>query len=101
MTNKKFTEKEEMVIKAIMAESNFNFDKIDVTKSWNEQRFESCVYYAFADVKDYGCGMSKQQTRAIFGSLVKKGCIWISKDEDVEWITIGEEEFNNIREYLG
>lgn len=98
------TEKEKMVLKSIMAESNFNMCEIDITKSWNEQKLESDTFWAFADVKDYGCGMNKAQVRGIFGSLVKKGLINIYDEDDgffkVYWLTINEENFNKIKECL-
>ena len=96
------TEKEEKVLREIIAESNFNFCSLDITKSWEEQRLEDPdKFWAFADVKDYGCGMDKAQTRAIFGSLQKKGLITVSKDDGCTWITINEKQFNNIRKVLG
>lgn len=100
MANTKLTEKEEMVIRAIIAESNFNCNKLDITKSWEEQRLEGEMFWAFADVKDYGCGMGKQETRGVFGSLVKKGCMDVCDDDSCTWITIDEKQFNRIREYL-
>lgn len=107
MTNTRLTEKEEMVLRSIMEESNFNCDSVDIMKSWNEQRLENREeYWAFADVKDYGCGMEKQQVRAIFGSLQRKGLITLTFEKgefgmaSVTWLTIDEEQFNRIREYL-
>lgn len=101
MTDARLTEKEEMVLRAIIAKSNFNFNKLDITKSWEEQRLEDPDnFWAFADVKDYGCGMDKQATRGVFGSLVKKGCMSISDNDGCTWIGIDEEEFGRIREYL-
>lgn len=101
MTKTKLTEKEEMVIRSIMEESNFNFNSLDITKSWEEQSLEDPDnFWAFADVKDYGCGMGKQETRGVFGSLVKKGCMDVCDDDSCTWITIDEEQFNRIREYL-
>ncbi len=100
LENKRFTEKESMVIKAIISHSNFNSSSLDLSLSWDEQRLEDCDHYwCFADVKDYGCGMSKQETRGVFGSLSKKNCIQIVDDEDV-WIAIDENNFNIIKEYL-
>lgn len=104
-SSKKLTEKEEKVLRAIIAESNFNMCTLDVTKSWEEQILEGDIFSAFADVDDYGCGMSKAQTRAIFGSLVKKNLICITDDDNGEniayWITIDEEQFNNIKKMIG
>lgn len=97
----KLTEKEEMVLKAIIAESNFNCCSLDLSKSWEEQNLENFTFWAFADVKDYGCGMSKTQTRAIFGSLSKKHMICLSEDGPDTWIIIEEDEFNNIKKVLG
>lgn len=96
------TEKEEKVLRAIIAESNFNCNTLDISKSWNEQVLEDPeIFWAFADVKSYGCGMDKAQTRAIFGSLQKKGFIMVTKDDGCTWLTINEEQFNNIRKVLG
>ena len=101
MANEKLTltEKEEMVLKAIIKESNFDSTRLDITKSWEEQRVRD-YFWAFADTKDYGCGMSKQTVRGIFGSLVKKGLISLSDDDDITWIVIGKEEFENIKACL-
>lgn len=100
------TEKEEKVLRAIIAESNFNFNTVDLTKNWDEQVFESGHYEAFADTKDYGCGLSKEAARGVFGSLLKKGLISLAEDEDgngrpLTWIIIDEEEFNKIKKVLG
>ena len=101
MTKEKLTltEKEEMVLKAIIKESNFDSTRLDITKSWEEQSVRD-YFWAFADTKDYGCGMNKQTVRGIFGSLVKKGLISLSDDDDVTWIVIGKEEFENIKACL-
>lgn len=97
----KVTEKEEMVLREILSGSNFNGDVVDITKSWEEQRFEDPhAFWAFADVKDYGCGMGKQAVRGVFGSLMKKGLIDMMDDEDVEWIIINKKCFDKIRESL-
>ncbi len=96
------TEKEEKVLRVIIAKSNFNCNSLDVSKSWEEQRLEDPeAFWAFADVKDYGCGMNKAQTRAIFGSLQKKGLIMVAKDDGCTWIVIREENFNSIKKVLG
>lgn len=103
---KGITEKEEKVLRAIIAESNFNFNKVDLTKSWDEQVFESGYFEAFADTRDYGCGLSKQASRGVFGNLSKKGLITLSEDENgdgspLTWIIINEKNFNNIKKVLG
>lgn len=100
------SEKEEKVLRAIIAESNFNMCKVDLTKSWDEQVFESGYYEAFADTKDYGCGLSKGAARGVFGSLSKKGLIELAEGEGGDgkpftWIIIKEEEFNKIKKVLG
>lgn len=105
-SSERLTEKEEKVLRAIIKESNFNINSLDITKSWNEQILEDPeTFWAFADVNDYGCGMSKAQTRAIFGSLVKKNLISITEDDNgenvVSWITIDEKQFNSIKAMLG
>ena len=95
------TDKEQAVLEAIMSKSNFNYDSIELDKSWEEQKLEDGeTFWAFADTKDYGCGMDKQAVRGIFGSLEKKGLIMIVK-EDVTWIVIHEEEFENIKKAYG
>lgn len=103
---KGITEKEEKVLRAIIAESNFNFNKVDLTKSWDEQVFESGYFEAFADTRDYGCGLSKQAARGVFGNLSKKGLITLSEDENgdgrpLTWIIINEKNFNNIKKVIG
>lgn len=100
------SEKEEKVLRAIIAESNFNMCKVDLTKSWDEQVFESGYYEAFADTKGYGCGLSKGAARGVFGSLSKKGLIELAEGEGGDgkpftWIIIREEEFNKIKKVLG
>lgn len=100
------SEKEEKVLRAIIAESNFNMCKVDLSKSWDEQVFESDYFEAFADTKDYGCGLSKGAARGVFGSLSKKGLIELAEGEGGDgkpftWIIIREEEFNKIKKVLG
>lgn len=100
------SEKEEKVLRAIIAESNFNMCKVDLSKSWDEQVFESDYFEAFADTKDYGCGLSKGAARGVFGSLSKKGLIELAEGEGGDgkpftWIIIKEEEFNKIKKVLG
>lgn len=99
------SEKEEKVLREIIKESNFNLCKIDLTKSWKEQSFEGDYFEAIADVKDYGCGLSKGAARGVFGSLSKKGLIKLYECDDSEakftWIIIDEEQFNNIKKVLG
>ena len=100
------SEKEEKVLRAIIAESNFNMCKVDLTKSWDEQVLESGYYEAFADTRDYGCGLSKGAARGVFGSLSKKGLIELAEGEGGDgkpftWIIIKEEEFNKIKKVLG
>lgn len=100
------SEKEEKVLRAIIAESNFNCNTIDFTKSWDEQVLESGYYEAFADTRDYGCGLSKGAARGVFGSLSKKGLIELAEGEGGDgkpftWIIIKEEEFNKIKKVLG
>ena len=100
------SEKEEKVLRAIIAESNFNMCKVDLTKSWDEQVFENDYFEAFADTKDYGCGLSKGAARGVFGSLSKKGLIELAEGEGGDgkpftWIIIKEEEFNKIKKVLG
>lgn len=100
------SEKEEKVLRAIIAESNFNCNTIDLTKSWDEQVLESGYYEAFADTRDYGCGLSKGAARGVFGSLSKKGLIELAEGEGGDgkpftWIIIKEEEFNKIKKVLG
>ena len=100
------SEKEEKVLRAIIAESNFNMCNIDLSKSWDEQVLESGYYEAFADTRDYGCGLSKGAARGVFGSLSKKGLIELAEGEGGDgkpftWIIIKEEEFNKIKKVLG
>lgn len=97
------TANEKMVLDKIMAKSNFNGDRIDITKGWEHQYLEDPEkYWGFADVNDFGCGLSRQATRAIFGSLCKKGLIhiWKDDDENFSWLTIDEENFENIKQVV-
>lgn len=98
------TDKEKMVMDKIIEKgSNFNFNRIDLSKPWDEQSFEGEKFWAFADVRDYGCGMSKQAVRGIFGSLHKKGLIEIWEDDDdrTNWIIIDEDNFEAIKKEYG
>ena len=95
------TEKEEKVLRAIIAESNFNFDHIDLTKDWEDQRLENPdSFWAFGDTKDYGCGLSKKACAGVFGSLDKKGFISIFNEDNTSWIVIDEKAFNKIKAVL-
>ena len=95
------TEKEKMVLTAIISESDFNFNHLDITKDWEEQRLENGEsYWCFASVKDYGCGMDKQAVRGVFGSLHKKGLIDFDDSYGTDWIVIYEENFRRIKEVL-
>ena len=52
------TDKEKMVMDKILEKgSNFNFNKLDLTKTWeqNAEHLEGGEFYAFPDVRDYGC----------------------------------------------
>ena len=95
------TEKEKMVLAAIISESDFNFNHLDITKEWEEQNLENGEsYWCFASVKDYGCGMEKQAARGVFGSLHKKGLIDFDDSYGTDWIVIYEENFRRIKEVL-
>ena len=91
------TEKEEMVLREIIKMSNFNFCHLDLSKTWDDQILEGDSYDAFADIEDYGCGLSKPACRGVFGSLAKKGLIKIRNDRRNDWIVIEEKEFNRIK----
>lgn len=87
-----------MVLKAVLARSNFTTNSIDLTKEWSEQSLPSDnTFWAFVDAKDYGCGLSISATRGVFGSLAKKNMVNLIEDECDTWIAIKEKEFNNIR----
>lgn len=99
------TDKEKMVMDKILEKgSNFNFNKLDLGKTWeqNAEHLEGGKFYAFPDVRDYGCGMEKQVVRGVFGALSKKGMVEIWDEEGIDWLMIGQREFNNIvKEYAG
>lgn len=95
------TEKEEMVLRAIINESNFNFNHLDLTKDWEDQRLENPdSFWAFGDTKDYGCGLSKHACSGVFSSLDKKGFISIFNEDNTSWIVIDEKAFNKIKAVL-
>lgn len=99
------TEKEKLVLGRILAESDFNGDRIDITKTWGEQFLEDEeMYQSFVTHRRYGYDMEKQAFRGIIGSLAKKNLIevWYDEDDRIPWIFIREKHFNNIvKEYAG
>jgi len=100
------TNKERQVMDEILRKgSNFNCEKLDIAKSWAERANGPVEdpehFWAFPDVKCYGCGMAKQEARGVFGSLVKKGLIDIDDLDGCEWLIIREENWKNIRKEYG
>lgn len=102
----KLTENEKMVLDAIISESDFNFDHVDLSKPWNSDDYENGeCYEAFATYEYYGCGLGLQAWRAVMGSLSKKGliCLPLQKrqcEPYLTWIKIDGDNFARIKESL-
>lgn len=102
------TEKEREFLKAtVLKPSNFNCDKLDFSKSWNEQELESDEWYSFGEARDYGW-KNKKEWSGLCSSLIQKGLIKTYEDEESEppfktfvWLVVGEEEFNNLKKEFG
>ena len=107
----RLTKKECQFLGAVVFKpSGFNFDELDFTKSWNEQRFEdSECWQTLYDYDDYKLlskmGFSKKSAAGVIASLNKKKLLhsFIEKRErwigpDLNWLYVDEENFNNINE---
>ena len=98
----KLTENELKLIKYITNESSFNFDHLDFTKSFEEQRLENeDNFIATVEIKEYNelLGTTKEGSRAVLGSLVKKNLCSTMKDDispTCFWLYINKENFDNI-----
>ena len=93
----KLTENENVVLARIVSESNFNGDRLDLTKNWDEAKaeLESDCFQAFADYRDYGSNYTKHKFAGIIASLSKKGLIQLTVDD---FLLLGKTEFNKIKE---
>ena len=100
------TDRELNLLKYIISENHFNGDKLDLTKSWQEQDLESeFSYMTIAELNEYNklLGTNNAGSRAVLGSLVKKSLLSTgqdTEDKSVYWIYIDEEQFNKIKEIL-
>lgn len=97
------TESEKAVLKNIVKKcSAFNFDKIDWTKTFeeNQEHWEGNTFLSFTDNREYATKeMSSKSYSGIIASLNKKGYISSWKDDelnDVHWLQIGKSNFEKI-----
>lgn len=104
----KLTEKEEKLMKYWMeGGSDWNCDKFDITKIWQENHFEGEEWADIVYLERYNklLGTNNAGSRGVLGSLQKKGLIKLVYDDGgenaVTWIFIGEKEFNNIKSIFG
>lgn len=101
----KLTEKELKLLKYVLV-SNFNSDEIKLDRPWNEQRFEGDDFTSFVELADYNIvlGTNNAGSRGVLGALVKKNLVGVTPDDSdgqkVYWLTINEEQFNNIKEVM-
>lgn len=100
----KLTEKEEKLMRYWMeGGSDWNCDKFDITKSWEENHFEGEMWADIVYLERYNklLGTNNAGSRGVLGSLQKKGLINLTYDDGgenaVTWIFINEKEFNNIK----
>ena len=101
----KLTANETKLLESFISGSAFNGDKLDLTKSWNEQLLECEDYWMeIADIKSYASLLNtdKNGARGVLGSLTKKGIIGVTPDEvngePFWWVTINEDGFNKLKE---
>lgn len=101
------TDKErEFLEMTVFQPSNFNFDELDFTKSWTEQRLEDgLTWWSFGEASDYNWKGSKKVWSGLCSSLEKKGLISTMEDdngfESFIWLAINEDQFNNIKKEFG
>lgn len=101
------TDKEREFLKmTVFQPSNFNFDELDFTKSWEEQRLEDgLTWWSFGEASDYNWKGSKKVWSGLCSSLEKKGLIRTMEDdngfESFIWLAINEDQFNNIKKEFG
>lgn len=67
------TEKEKEFLEAtVFEESNFNFNKLDFTKNWDEQILEDEeTWWSFGEARDYNW-KNKKEWSGLCSSLIKK-----------------------------
>lgn len=100
------TDNEIKLLNYITSINHFNGDKLDFTKSWEEQDLESeFSYMTIAELNEYNKLLETNNagSRAVLGSLVKKGLLSTgqdTEDKSVYWIYVDEEQFNKIKEIL-
>ncbi len=104
------TEKEKQFLEmTVFQPSNFNFDKLDFTKTWEEQKLEDgTTWWSFGEAKDYDWKGSGKVWSGLCSSLEKKGLISTMEDEESVppfktfiWLAINEKQFNNIKQEFG
>lgn len=101
----KLTINEKKLLEFVLV-SNFNGDEVKLDKTWDEQRFESDNFTSFVEIADYNeiLGTNNAGSRGVLGSLVKKNLVGVTPDDSdgqkVYWLTINEEQFNNIKEVM-
>ena len=85
-------------------ESSFNFDIIDITKSFDEQSWEAGdAWYGYPELREYvakygeAMGVDVKAAKGGLGSLFKKGFFCDGGDG---MLCVGHEEFSRICEAL-
>lgn len=98
--NTNITELEAAMLKDIITDTGYNFDRLDTSLPWEEQRLESAYgYEGLVETKARAkrCGVTVNVAKGVLGSLQKKGLIEISHDDPTDWIFIDEKQFNAIK----
>lgn len=100
------TDNEKILVQYATCLSDFNGDKLDFSKNWEEQRLENEDY--FFDIVDVKCyakhlKLSVNQTKGVLGSLAKKDLVTLADDIDgddkpMTWLRVYEDNFNKIKE---
>lgn len=106
MTNLTTYEKE--LLMYVTCSSLFNGDKLNFNEEWNNQKIENGDFFEdIVNVKDYArkLNIEKNAVKGVLSSLVKKDLVSITEDVDSDdkrmaWITINENQFNNIKKIL-
>lgn len=97
------TDNELKLLKYIISVNHFNGDKLDLTKSWEEQNLESDIcFYSIVELKEYSklLGLSEEGARGVLGNLTKKGFCSTMQDQDDKklfWLHIYKEQFERIK----
>lgn len=104
MNTIKLTVQEATLLKYLMKGSAFNSDKLDLTKSWEEQELENGdAYYDIVDLDAYNEAISANSgANAVISNLKKLGIIDLFDDDapdgsPMTWLIIEKENFELIK----